>query len=140
MGVAWNLAKSRFWPLFLTILHMKIVYIIAWYFICRFFFTISTPIWLSNEIVKRNKKVPLCKSRSIQFLESFCNQKRYFELTSYGTVRKEIYDLCYHFIQYYINLEYHHTYVYQIRLKVNSWKNDTGKIWDRRTCVMAILD
>ena len=140
MGAEWNLAKSRFWPFFLTILYVKIVYNIVWYFICRFFFTINSPIrWVNQSVQKELRKFMYGNHDSINFV-SFCNQKRYFELTSYGDCKKEIYDLCYHFIQYYINLEYHHsdhTYVFQIRLKMNSWKNCACNIWNRRTCVMV---
>ena len=67
---------------------LKIMYTIEWYFICRFFFKISISIWLSNQIVQKEIKVSTWKSWSIPFLESFCNQKRYFELISYDDCKK----------------------------------------------------
>ena len=137
MGVAWNLAKSRFWPFFLTILHIKIVYILLHGTLFVGSFSRSVHQFDCQIKSLKKKKVPLWKSRSIQFLESFCNQKRYFELTSYGDCKKRNLWFVLSFHQFYINLEYHHTYVFQIRLKVNSWKNYTCKIWNRRTCMMV---
>ena len=37
LGAEWHLVKSRFWPHFLTILYIKIVYFSVLYLICRFF-------------------------------------------------------------------------------------------------------
>ena len=81
MGSEWNLAKSRFWPFFLIILYVKIVYNIVRYFICSFFFTINSPIrWVNQSVQKELRKFMYGNHDSINFV-SFCNQKRYTMIT-----------------------------------------------------------